>query len=180
MSRDQNNLPLEQQTPPNTAGLPAPFYLDPDAPFWRPSGLDLFRHLGWRNLFFLPALGVVALAITCLFEPRLFLVVFQLGFKIIIVSLAIPITLMGYAIRAAVRMRKEPFCIHCGYGLLGLPPVHICPECGRPYDIQLVDDYRRDPHWFMQRWRMQHELPPPDAQVIVSPSAIRRKSRDGT
>jgi hypothetical protein len=180
VSDDQSHLPLERQTPPTSAGLPAHFYLDPDAPFWRPGGMDLFRHLGWRNLLFLPALGVVVLAIFCLFEPRLIVIVLQLGFKIITVSLAIPIALMGYAIRAAVRMRKEPFCIHCGYGLVGLPPVHVCPECGRPYDLGLVEDYRRDPHWFIHRWRMQRELPPPDVQVVVPPTTRRRRSRDGT
>jgi len=25
-------------------------------------------------------------------------------------------------------------CPGCGYHLEGLPPVHVCPECGRPYD----------------------------------------------
>ncbi len=25
-------------------------------------------------------------------------------------------------------------CPGCGYDLEGLPPVHVCPECGRPYD----------------------------------------------
>ena len=180
VDEDQSHLPLERQVPPDSPGLPAPFYLDPNAPFWRPGGLDLFRHLGWRNLLFLPALAVIALAITCFFEPRLIVIFFQLGFKLVSLALAIPIALMAWAIRAAVRLRREPFCIHCGYGLRGLPSVYTCPECGRPYDLQLVDDYRRDPRWFMQRWRMQRELPPPDVQVHVAPTARRRKSRDGT
>lgn len=25
-------------------------------------------------------------------------------------------------------------CTACGYGLNGLPPRHVCPECGAPYD----------------------------------------------
>ncbi len=36
-------------------------------------------------------------------------------------------------------MKPDPYkgkirCPRCGYPLLGLPPVHSCPECGLPYD----------------------------------------------
>jgi hypothetical protein len=178
---DESKLPLEQQVPPNTPGLPAHFAFDANAPFWRPSGIDLVRHLGWRNILFLPALGLIALVIAGFFEPSLYLLFFSyLGIKITTLAIAVPIALSGWAIGSAVRGRKDPFCIHCGQCLLGLPAVHICPECGRPYDLQMVDDYRRNPQWFIQRWRMRSALPAPDMQVIVSPTAPRRKSRDGT
>ncbi len=29
-------------------------------------------------------------------------------------------------------------CLRCAYPLRGLPPKHVCPECGEPYDIQDV------------------------------------------
>lgn len=180
MTLEPNNLPLEQQVPPSTLGLPPHIPIDPNAPFWRPSPGDLFRHLGWRNILFLPALGLLGIIIGGFFEPRSWLMIFQVGLKPAIIFAAIPIALCGYAIRAAVRARKDPFCIHCGQCLLGLPSIHICPECGRPYDLQLCEDYRRDPQWFIQRWRMRHELPSRDAQVEVPRSSTRRKSRDGT
>jgi len=174
--------PLEQQVPSPTVGIPTDMAFDPAAPFWRPSGVDLFKHLGWRNIFFAPAVGLLALVVACFFEPGLFFVFFSyLGIKFTALAVAIPVALSGWAIRSAVRARRDPFCIHCGQCLLGLPAVYTCPECGRPYDVAMVEEYRRDPQWFVQRWRMQYALPAaPDAQVVVSPTAPRRRSRDGT
>jgi hypothetical protein len=178
---DPSKLPLEQQVPPMPQALTGNIAFDVNAPFWRPSGADLFRHLGWRNIFFLPAAGLLALVIYGFFEPGLYLFfVSYLGIKFTTLAIAIPIALSGWAIGAAVRARKDPFCIHCGQCLLGLPAIYTCPECGRPYDLALVDDYRRDPKWFIQRWRMRHDLPPRDAHISVPANAPRRKSRDGT
>jgi hypothetical protein len=178
---DPSKLPLEQQLPPMPQALPGDVAFDVNAPFWRPSGVDLFRHLGWRNVFFLPAAGLFALLIYGFFEPGLYWLFFSyLGIKFTTLAIAVPIALSGWAIGAAVKARKDPFCIHCGQCLLGLPATYICPECGRPYDLQMLDDYRRNPQWFIQRWRMRHNLPPRDAHVSVPATAPRRKSRDGT
>ena len=52
--------------------------------------------------------------------------------------------------KAIHSLAQEPFCIHCGYDLTGLPDHHTCPECGRPYTFATINEYRRDPHWFKQ------------------------------
>lgn len=93
-------------------------------------------------------------------------------------------------------MRLDPYrgkirCLQCGYPLLGLPPVHCCPECGLPYDpySRLIRLPRRRPrpalfvatlaaaalftvvtggsHWALF-------APPCAAFVVVAPFAIRR------
>jgi hypothetical protein len=179
--QDPPNVPLEQQASPTTAGLPSFAGFDPSAPFWRPSLGELFRHLGWRNVLFLPALGLLAFFVACFFEIGLLpLVLSAVGMKLAVLAVAVPVALCGWAVGAAVRSRKDPFCSHCGQCLLGLPAIYNCPECGRPYDLRLLDDYRRDPQWFIQRWRARYDLPAPDAQVVIHPNAPRRKSRDGT
>lgn len=30
-------------------------------------------------------------------------------------------------------------CVYCGYCLNGLPECHVCPECGRPYNIEELE-----------------------------------------
>jgi len=46
--------------------------------------------------------------------------------------------------RAVRRLEKEiqsnnlEHCLECGYPLKGLPAEHCCPECGEPYDIEVV------------------------------------------
>src|SRR5262249_31891301 len=85
-----------------------------------------------------------------------------------------------YVMRLALRARAEPFCIFCGYSLQGLPERYRCPECERAYTPEMIADYRRDPEWFRQRWKMQRSLPPQDAPVHVPADAPRRPSREGT
>lgn len=154
---------------------------DPDAPFWRPTWPQMFRYLGWRNLLFLPALILLALLVAGFFAPGIYLSLLN-GFviKAALVALAIPVAQFAYAVRAGARARHDPFCIHCGHCLTGLPSVYTCPECGRPYDLALLNDYRRDPEWFIQRWRARRDIPAPGPFVAVPPGAPRRKSRDGT
>ena len=54
------------------------------------------------------------------------------------------ISLAGYGLRRAAQARREPFCIFCGYNLTGLPDHYRCPECGRPYTWQMIEEYRAD------------------------------------
>ena len=62
-------------------------------------------------------------------------------------------------IRNVVKARRDPFCIHCGYSLQGLADSGTCPECGRPYLFSLVEEYRKDPHFFVERYRSSRQLP---------------------
>jgi hypothetical protein len=93
--------------------------------------------------------------------------------------LSLPIAWAAYAVASAVRARKDPFCIHCGYELTGLPDHHHCPECGLPYDWASIEEYRRDPKWFIYRWRELKNHPEMyggfEAGPVRSP-----KSSDGT
>jgi hypothetical protein len=174
------NIPLEQQPSPQSAPLPPGVGFDVELPpFWKPSLGEALRHLGWRKLYFLPALLLIAFIISCFIWPFLLRFTIQLNFKWIAILLAIPFVLTFHGLRLAIRSRTDPFCIHCGHCLLGLPAVHICPECGRPYDLAMVDEYRRDPQWFIQRWRERRQLPSPGVSIAALPSS-RKKSRDGT
>ena len=177
------DAPLEARVPPDAAGIPPHLGWDADVPFWRPSPRDWLRYLGWRNLLFVPAGALVAgVAMAIVLRPSALWLIFQtLGFTGTATVLALPVVLAGYGIALAIRARKDPFCIHCGQCLYGLPPVHQCPECGRPYDLVVVEEYRRDPHWFTERWRQRRQLPRPEASVPVGAGGKRRRrTRDGT
>lgn len=80
---------------------------------------------------------------------------------------------------ASVPLEHEVLCEHCGYGLDGLPPSGLCPECGKPIADSTTDDRRIDPPW---------ELPGPlisrfcrtTIQVIASPTHFFRHIRTRT
>ena len=147
--------------------------------WWRPGWKDTLRHLGWRWVLLLPALGVLGFLAAGLFYPHLFFWFWWIGIKWTILALAIPVVLLGDLMRREVGMRQEPFCIHCGYTLLGLPEQGRCPECGSGYSRQLIEEYRRDPEWFIRRWRARHQVPP--RVVPFEAGKVRsRKRRDGT
>jgi hypothetical protein len=100
--------------------------------------------------------------------------------KLEVFAVALPITLAIGASKNIVARRKEPFCIHCGYELTGLPDHHNCPECGRPFCFAIIDEYRRDPHWFIERYNKRHEIPRADVPFQAGAVRSKRKSRDGT
>jgi hypothetical protein len=100
--------------------------------------------------------------------------------KLWVLAVAIPMVAAVNAAKNAIRSRRDPFCIHCGYGLTGLPPEHVCPECGSAYTQQLIEEYRRDPHWFIRRYEITKDLPRRDAPFEAGPVSGKARSRDGT
>lgn len=171
---------LEEELPSEPLGTPTDIPVPPEdgMPWWRPGWRDIIPHIGYRWVFLLPAVLVVALFLASWIFPGLRSLFFILGFKLLLIVIAIAVSLAGYFIRVATRVRTEPFCIHCGYNLTGLPDHYRCPECGRRYTWQAINEYRRDPQWFIERYYLQRKLPPPPAPFTTG--KLRRRSRDGT
>lgn len=179
---DPTRLPLERQVPAEPVASPAllPPSVGPDDEQWYlPGYAQMARLLGWRWVFVLPAVAVVIAAAMIPLHPWL-LNVLLASWKLVIMAVAIPVGVLAKYARNAVRSRSDPFCIHCGYGLSGLPDHHVCPECGRVYELAMVEEYRRDPHWFIERHRRRLDLPTPPVPFDAGPVRRRRKSRDGT
>lgn len=178
-----SSLPLNERIPTGPLGSPVHLLAhDGDVRWWKPTWRNAWRYLGWRWVLFLPALAVLCAMAAVVIEPRLIQYVWFIGFKLLIILLCLPFIAAGYAMKSGVQARKEPFCIHCGYDLSGLPDNHRCPECGVPYDFKAIDEYRRDPDWFIQRYKAQRNARP--EQVPFDAGAARpgprRRSRDGT
>lgn len=151
-----------------------------DVPFWLPDWRDSMRYMGWRwILLLIPAAVVGLLALSWYYGIGLSVALWYPFIKIIIIVCAIPVGLFFKMTKDAVSQRREAFCIHCGYELEGLPDKYNCPECGRPYTWAVIEEYRRDPHWFIRRWKTQHELPMGFAPFPAGPGK-RARSRDGT
>lgn len=124
-------------------------------------------------------LAVVAGAIFLL--PRFgWSILWMGGAKLVMFAVAVSISSAAYAIRRTVQGRRDAFCIHCGYSLRGLPDHHVCPECGRPFSLRLIDEYRRDPDWFIARCRAHRVLPGANPPFAAGPVRSKRRSRDGT
>lgn len=173
--------PLEEQLPPEIVATPSHVQELPGQQimWWRPGWHDVWQYVGYRWIFLIPAVGLLVLLGLALHMPFLLGPLFVLGVKLLLFMAAVFVTLAGYVIRRAVRARREPFCIYCGYNLSGLPDNYRCPECGRPYTWKLIAEYRRDPHWFIERYKAQRRLPPADQPFEAGP-VIRRRNRDGT
>src|SRR2546423_15392621 len=92
--------------------------------------------------------------------------------KLILLAVMLPLGAFFTASRNSICMRREPFCIHCGYDLTSLPDDYNCPECGEHYTHRLIDEYRRDPKWFIERYNRRGEIP--RADVPFQAGAIRR------
>lgn len=92
--------------------------------------------LGWVVL--LPILGIFGIVL----------------FKFGLIGGAILVSMRSKGIRKVIAARRELFCIHCGYSLGGLEDEQACPECGMPFSRSIIEDYRRDPEWFVKRFEL--------------------------
>jgi hypothetical protein len=179
MPQPEPKIPLNQQIPSEPVASPGEVRPHDEGEQWYlPSWGETARLLGWRWIYFVPLIGLVVFILIIPFEP-LSLRYFFIWWKPMVFAIAIPIGALVKATKNVVRNRKDPFCIHCGYGLTGLPDHYTCPECGRGYSFSVIEEYRRDPHWFIERYRKHKAIPMRD--VPFEAGAVRRKgSRDGT
>ncbi len=177
----ESSAPIEEQIPPAVIASPGEVRAAPeDIVWWRPSWQDAVEFVGWRWLFLAPAVVLLLLLAGAIFFQRWRVVLFILGVKLLGIVAAIAFSLAGYVVKRAARARTEPFCIHCGYCLTGLPDNYRCPECGRPYTWRVIQEYRRDPQWFIERWKLQQNLPSAYTPIDALPSRRSRRGGDGT
>lgn len=164
---------------PEPRDTPESSFDEPPITWWRPGWRDIVATVGWIWILLVVMAAVVALASVVLLLLA-GLTLMGVLIKPLLVLGGGAIALIGYVIQKGIQARRDPFCIFCGYCLIGLPDNHRCPECGRPYTWQQIDDYRRDPQWFIERWKARQTLPPADPPVDTGPVRPRRRSRDGT
>ncbi|HEY2588401.1 MAG TPA: hypothetical protein VGI81_21855 [Tepidisphaeraceae bacterium] len=128
--------------------------------WWRPPWGQLLRHAGWWWVLLVGPLAVgSALLTVAILGGRPYAVCSWLGIRVVTAWLIIPPIAWGSLRLKVMRLRTDPYCIHCGYTLIGLPEEGKCPECGRPYRMKVVEMFRRDPQWVMAWWRLSGRPP---------------------
>lgn len=162
-------------------GTPAdiPESYDRRAPFWRPTWSEMARYLSWRWVFVAPsAMVLLGVPVVFILWPNAAMAFLFGWFKPVTFAVAVIVSVIIYQIRHVTRLRKEPFCIHCGYSLVGLADGSACPECGRRFSLRAVDEYRKDPRWFVERYHAAGRLPSSAATLDV-PSVPREPGGSG-
>jgi hypothetical protein len=124
--------------------------------WYLPGWGETARLFGWRWLLFLPAAALLAVAIAMPWNVLFHYWIMLIG-RLFTFAITIPTVVFLISSKDTIQKRTDPFCIHCGYTLQGLPDHHTCPECGEPYNFAQVDEYRRDPHWFIKRYKREYE-----------------------
>jgi len=179
---DDSSLPLERMVPPPIVATPSQMKLgsEDDPTWWQPGWHDVKRFVGWRWVLLAPAvLCVLAIAGGWYFPPVRG-VALVIGVKLGLAVFAFAFSLVGYVTRMALKAGSEPFCIYCGYNLTGLPDEHRCPECGRAYTHAIIAEYRKDPSWFIERWKLSHRTPPRSQPFASGPVPRKYRAKDGT
>jgi hypothetical protein len=156
----------------NQAEPPAPPHLSPiesewdrTTPWWRPGFIATALEIGWWWLLLLPLVLLVFFSVTPE-DPLWFPVAWLGGIKTLVMIVMAPLVLRGWAFNRIVAGRSEPFCIHCGHNLAGLPDEHRCPECGRRFSLAIIQEYRRDPACFIHTQKAQLRPPKPTRPVV--------------
>ncbi|MFT3788279.1 MAG: hypothetical protein QM770_19260 [Tepidisphaeraceae bacterium] len=148
----------------------------PDIGWYLPTWTERLRLMGWRNLLWIGP--VVIAGLLAVLGPWVLTSAFWWGWwKLIVTLVVLPFSIALAQSRHILRKREDPFCIHCGYSAIGLPDGHACPECGEPFSHAQCAEYRRDPHWYIERHRRAHIVPAPD--VPFEAGKNRRENPDG-
>ena len=174
------SVPIEKALPPGIVATPSDVRAEvgEEINWWLPGWRDTAKLIGWRFVYLTPLVLLLMVLAGAVFLRPLRTVLFLSGIHLMLFIGGVAISLTVHFFRIAAHARKEPFCIHCGYNLTGLPDNYRCPECGRPYEWRVIDEYRRDPMWFQRRWKMQKRLPTPSKPFEAG--SVRKKPRDGT
>lgn len=179
---DDEARPIERRVPPPNVASPSQLRVAPgqEVRWYKPGVGETLRLMGWRVVYFAPA-ALLLLALVVFLPMQPWAAVNLIAYwKLIIILVALPTGAALATAARAIRRRSEPFCIHCGYDLSGMPDDYHCPECGAHYTHRLIDEYRRDPDWFIQRYKRQADIPAPDVPFAAGEVRSPRKSRDGT
>src|ERR1700683_2996337 len=84
---------------------------DPQTPFWKPTWGDILLHLGWRWLFLLPLIALIAGVVTLPFRSIWLQVLLVGGGKLLLLWLGLSITSAAYAIHTAIPSPTGPVFI---------------------------------------------------------------------
>jgi rubredoxin len=181
-TRQFNDLDDSGIVPPAVVATPSQLQVQTDeqVTWWRPSWRDGLRHVGFSWVYFVPAIALTAALLWYLVRLRVFALVAALGLKLVVILVGLSFALAAHAARRVARTRREPFCIFCGYNLSNLPDNYRCPECGRAYTWALIAEYRRDPEWFIERWKAHKQLPAAGKSFQAGSIARRNRAKDGT
>lgn len=151
--------------------------------WYLPTWSERLRFMGWRILYFLPIVIVVGLTVCAFLLRNMGMTLFQFWFvwwKLAILAVGLSLTAGVKAARDALRARPDPFCIHCGYSVVGLPDHHNCPECGEQFDLSVIAEYKQDPHAFIERYKQTGKLPTKEHVPFEAGQVSSPKSADGT
>lgn len=136
----------------------------PQLVWWRPAFWQVARQMRWGWVLVVPLVFGFALFIAGLVSGGTDAVGFWVGLKVPLLTSVAILAVWEHLRHKAIRARDDPFCIHCGWTLRGLPDEGNCPECGRKYSMKVVQMFRQDPQWVIAYWRSSGK--PPGVEVF--------------